>query len=318
MNNYEKLIEIFEKNNLSSEEENYIKKLCDDDIEARKISSVYKNLKSSKKKSPEISNALLPDYILYINGFEPENKSIVALIPEIEKQIRASEYLKKEFEKLNKEYSEVDNFISQAFSKQEPAKLRHRTFYNRFKIPIYSVSSLALIYIILFTAINILSPGYKKNIILYDNSDKSYSRGRVSESFQQSLLFINNNDYETAVELLNKDISENPESKTIFYSHYILGLLYLQNSESGFIGLVKTYNEDDLKNGIEQLKTAVNKNMDGQFKNINLNAYFFIANAYLALDEIEKAKPYLELVKDEKGGYMKNAENLLDSFASER
>ena len=132
------------------------------------------------------------------------------------------------------------------------------------------------------------------------------------------MIYINNKDYKTAAELLNKDIAENPESKTIFYSHYILGLIYLQNSESNILGLVKIYNGEELKKGIEQLEIAVNKNRGSQFKNINLNAYFFIANAYLALDNIKKAKSYLELVRSGKGGYMRNAEELLDSFASKR
>ena len=305
MSSYEKLIEILEKNNISHEEENYINLLCAEDIEARKIFSIYNNLKTSRQKSFKVTDELLADYVLYINGIEPENKSVISLIPEIEKQIRASEKLKNEFEILNAEYSEADNFITQ-------------TFYNRFKAPIYSASAFVLIYVILFTAFNIFAPGYKKNILLYDNSDKSYSRGRVSESFQQSLIYINNKDYKTAAELLNKDIAENPESKTIFYSHYILGLIYLQNSESNILGLVKIYNGEELKKGIEQLEIAVNKNRGSQFKNINLNAYFFIANAYLALDNIKKAKSYLELVRSGKGGYMRNAEELLDSFASKR
>jgi len=78
------------------------------------------------------------------------------------------------------------------------------------------------------------------------------------------------------------------------------------------------FNGEELKKGIEQLEIAVNKNRGSQFKNINLNAYFFIANAYLALDNIKKAKSYLELVRSGKGGYMRNAEELLDSFASKR
>ena len=318
MSSYEKLIEILEKNNISHEEENYINLLCAEDIEARKIFSIYNNLKTSRQKSFKVTDELLADYVLYINGIEPENKSVISLIPEIEKQIRASEKLKNEFEILNAEYSEADNFITQTFSKQTHVKLQQHTFYNRFKAPIYSASAFVLIYVILFTAFNIFAPGYKKNILLYDNSDKSYSRGRVSESFQQSLIYINNKDYKTAAELLNKDIAENPESKTIFYSHYILGLIYLQNSESNILGLVKIYNGEELKKGIEQLEIAVNKNRGSQFKNINLNAYFFIANAYLALDNIKKAKSYLELVRSGKGGYMRNAEELLDSFASKR
>lgn len=318
MSSYEKLIEILEKKKISHDEENYINQLCAEDIKAQKIFSVYKNLKTSKKSGFEITDALLADYVLYIHGNEPENKNVVSLIPEIEKQIRTSEQLKKEFEKLNAEYSETDNFITQTFSKQNPVILQQQTFYNRFKVPVYSASALALIYVILFTAFNIFSPDYKKNILLYDNSDNSYSRGRVSESFQQSLIYINNNDYKTAAELLNKDIAENHESKTIFYSHYILGLIYLQNSESNILGLMKIYNDDELKKGIEQLEAAVKANRGSQFKNINMNAYFFIANAYLALDNVEEAKSYLELVRSGKGGYMKNAEELLDSFASKR
>lgn len=325
MNDYEKLIDLLNKENLLPGEENYIKNLCAEDPEAGRIVNIHKKLKSSSAKKKNITIEQLADYVLYLNGLEPENKNVISLIPEIEKQLRASEELKKEFELLNSEYLETDQFVSQAFTEKEEAKTRRQTLYKPSRIPhgikrvsIYSVSAAAVVYMILLIAFDIFTPDYKKNILLHDNSDKSYSRGRASETFQQSLIHINNNNYKTAIELLNKDITESPESKTIFYSHYVLGLLYLRESQSNFLGLIKSYNEEELQKGIRQLELTVEKNQNTQFKNINLNAYFFIGNAYLALDNIEKAKLCFELVKNEKGGYMKNAENILESFTGER
>lgn len=318
MNDYQKLIEILEKDNLTSEERNYLNNLRNEDHDAQNIFAVYESLKSSGRKKTEVSNEILADYVLYINGLEPENKNVISLTPEIEKQIRTSGYLKNEFEKLNAEYSDIDNFITRTFTQKENNNTVQPNFYKRFRIPVYSLSALVLIYVVLFAAFNIFSPDYKKHILLYDNSDKSFSRGRVSESFQQSLNYINNNDYKTAAEFLLKDIAENSQSKTVFYSHYILGLIYLRNSESNILGIVKTYDDDYLKKGITQLQQAVEKNSNVQFKNIKLNSYFFIANAYIALDDIEKAKTYLKLVQSEKGSYMKDAEILLNSFAEER
>lgn len=318
MNDYQKLIEILEKDNLTSEERNYLNNLRNEDHDAQNIFAVYEILKSSGRKKTEVSNEILADYVLYINGLEPENKNVISLTPEIEKQIRTSGYLKNEFEKLNAEYSDIDNFITRTFTQKENNNTVQPNFYKRFRIPVYSLSALVLIYVVLFAAFNIFSPDYKKHILLYDNSDKSFSRGRISESFQQSLNYINNNDYKTAAEFLLKDIAENSQSKTVFYSHYILGLIYLRNSESNILGIVKTYDDDYLKKGITQLQQAVEKNSNVQFKNIKLNSYFFIANAYIALDDIEKAKTYLKLVQSEKGSYMKDAEILLNSFAEER
>ncbi|KAB2839976.1 MAG: hypothetical protein F9K45_09485, partial [Melioribacteraceae bacterium] len=192
MNDYQKLIEILEKNNLTAEEKNYLNNLRNEDHDSQKIFAVYNGLKTSGKNKTFVSKEMLADYVLHINGFEPENKNVITLAPEIEKQIRTSAYLKNEFEKLNAEYAEVDNFITQTFVEKENNHAVQLNFYRRFRIPVYSFSALILIYIILFAAFNIFSPGYKKHILLYDNSDKSFSRGRISEYFQQSLNYINN------------------------------------------------------------------------------------------------------------------------------
>lgn len=322
MNGYEKLIELLEKDNLSSEDENYINELCKEDEEAENICNVYKNLKSSSIKYNRITTEQLADYILYLNGQEPQDKNIISLIPEIEQQLRTSKELKNEFEFLNSEYSETEQFIQNTITKN-PEKENNNFFISANlsgirKYSLYSVTAAAALYLILLFSINISTPEYRKNIVLQENNDGSYTRGRISESFQQSLMYINNSNYTKAIELLNKDIAENPEGKTIFYSHYVLGMLHLQKSRSNFLGLFKSYNEADLRKGIAELKLAVDKNTNDQFKNINLNAYFFIGNAFLALDDIATAKSYFELVKKEKGGYMKNAENLLDSFNGER
>lgn len=320
MNGYEKLIELLEKEKLYPEDENYINSLCANNPEAEKIVQIYKRLKSSTSKENNISIEQLADYVLYLNGQEPEDKNTISLIPEIEKQLRVSKELKKEFELLNSEYSETEQFVANTFIESEKSGKKNLTsdLQGFKKYSIYSLSTAAVVYIILFFAFNIFTPGYKKNIILRENSDNSYTRGRISETFQKSLIYINNDDLQKAIELLNKDISENPDGSTIFYSHYILGMVYLKNSKSNFLGLFKSYNEVELQKGIHELELAIDKNSNTQFKNINLNAYFFIGNAYLALDNIEEAKSYFELVKNEKGAYMKNAENILESFLGER
>lgn len=318
MNNYQKLIELLNKEELSTKEKEYIKNLCSKDPEAEKIAFIHKNLKTSLNKKKKITTEQLADYILYLNGLEPKDKNIITLIPEIEKQLRLSEELNNEFKLLNSEYLETDQFVSQILEEKTTKEEKQDSYktiakHKLFKwVPIYTVSTVAIVYIILLITFNIFTPDYKKNIFLYGDFDNTNSRGRISETFQQSLIYINNNDYKTAIKLLNEDIAKNSDSKTIFYSHYILGMLYLRESQSNFLGIIKSYNEEKIQEGIRQLELAIEKNTNDQFKNINLDAYFFIANGYLALNNIEKAKTYFEKVKNEKGRYIKNAEYILE------
>ena len=45
-----------------------------------------------------------------------------------------------------------------------------------------------------------------------------------------------------------------------------------------------------------------------------MNAHFYIAKAYLMLDDNENAKKYLKIVIDEKGSKMIEAENILSDL----
>lgn len=323
MNNYQRLIELLEKENFSPEDENYISELCAGDHEAEKIVRVYNKLKQSNTIYKIITFKQLSDYVLYLNGQEPIDKNIITLIPEIEKQLRISNELKKEFEFLNAEFSEAAQYVTNTFTISGKSKkndllntLRNLNGFKKYSL--YSISATSFVYLFLLIVLNIFTPDYKNDIILQDTSDNGYTRGRISESFQQGLIYINNNDLQKAIDMLNKDISINPDGRTIFYSHYVLGMVHLQNSKSNLLGLFTSYNESDLQKGIHELNLAVKKNTNPQFKNINLNAYFFIGNAYLALDSIQKAKPYFEIVTKEKGAFMKHAEILLESIHGNR
>ena len=61
------------------------------------------------------------------------------------------------------------------------------------------------------------------------------SRGRTTDQFLIAISEMENGNDEKAIIALQNDLNENSNSQTIFYSHFILGQIYLQNSSKDFI-----------------------------------------------------------------------------------
>ncbi len=307
-----KVMDLLNMGNLSSEEQMYLNDLSNKNPEVKKIIKTFNILKESKERKFAVTTDILAEYILYKNGDENADEEVIKNVPEIEKQLRESEELSEEYLLLSEEYSNAENFVVEKATNVDPNIVV--PMFKKFKYTAVSILSLVIIYVALFVGINTTTPSYKKDMSFSKISETGITRGRVSESFQKSLLHIKNGDYSEAVKELNNDIKINENDRTIFYSHYILGKVYLKMSKSNILGLYNSYNDESLLKAVEQLNLAVSSNNTGSFKNITHNSYFYIANAYIVLDSLGKAQNFLQIVTDNKGEYMLKAEELLKSI----
>jgi hypothetical protein len=263
------------------------------------------------------TNEELGNYILYKNCIDPlEDKSIIKLAPKIELHLRKCSACNQLFLDLNNEYADLDNFMSKeivGFKITPEPVIAHRTPFNLKKYSI-ALITICFLYLASFTASEFLTPKYYKYTVLDNRSNLYEIRGRVSNDFQESLKALENKDYHSAVNWLNQDIISSTGNETIFYSHYILGLTYLQLSKSEFLGLFPSYDQANVKMGISSLNKALDLNNSGKYHNINLDIYFYLGKADLMLNNKSGAKEYLSKVVNEKGSYLSEAKYILEGL----
>jgi TolA-binding protein len=320
MNNTEKILELLEKKNLSEQERFQLTSLIESDPEAKKIYQTYMKL-GLLLKSRHISLDELRDYILYKNNIDPENMDIIKRIPELELHLENCEKCTNEFKSLNEEYSELEFFLTDKLAAQPAKGIEEGPVsiaQSRFKrTPVYafvSVITIGFVYLSLLLVSNITTPDSYQLASVSDKSEYYVTRGRATDEFQESLKALEENNFDKAIEFLQSDINKNPEDKTIFYSHYILGLSYLEKADKSFIGLFRSFNKDDAENGLKNLQFCIEKNTSGKFPDITYNAYFYSAKANMMLGDNESAKKYLKLVVEEKGSKMSEAQNILNEL----
>jgi len=319
MNNIEKIIELLEKKSLSAEERANLNSLIETDPEAKKLYDAYVKI-GSMLKSKHIPLDLLRDYILYKNNIEPENKDIIGKIPEIELHLKNCEKCTDEFKSLNEEYSELDLFVLDKFSAQPLKEIEEAPSFNQSRMrrtPVYAFASVIMIgfvYLSLHLVSNITTPDSYQLASVSDKSEYYVTRGRATDEFQESLKALEENNFDKAIDFLQSDVNKNSEDETIFYSHYILGLAYLEKADNSFIGLFRSFNKDDAEEGLKNLKLCIEKNISRKFPDITYNAYFYSAKASMMLGDNQSAKKYLKLVVEEKGSKMAEAQSILNEL----
>lgn len=315
MNDFEKIIELLDKDFLSEDEKLLIDGMIKENREVKKIHDAYLNLKTSLKRDEHIDEELMAEYVMYKNNLS-SNKLIVLLANKVEDHIRKCVKCEKLFADLNADYCDVDSFVSQSVNEQVSSEKQVQSkgffLFNNFSAAKYAFASLAavvVLYLGLLTVSSLTTPDYKKSFL--DGEDFYTTRGRTSELFQRGLDAIDRKDYESAIQFLNDDINKNKTDESIFYTHFILGITYVNKAESDFLGLFKSFNNDDVKKGIENFEKSIALNNSGKFDNLKLDAHYFIGKSYLMIDEKTSARQHLQLVVDEKGSYYKKAEELL-------
>lgn len=321
MKNYEQLIALLEKKNLSDEEKSLLNKILNADAEAREFYNSYKKLGSAFSLSKHLTVDELSDYILIKNRLEPSLKENAAKIPMFDSHIRRCGICANEMKKINKEFSEVENFVTEQFQishkneiQQNAAKSIYVPKFSFVRYAVIGAMSAAVIIFSLLIVSNLTASKYYDLAVVADNDNVSISRGRTTEDFEQSIKALEEKDFQSAIIYLQNDINANPSDETIFYSYYILGLTYLESSEKSFYGLFSKFDKTTAELALKNLEKSIELNNSGKFQNVNLDAYFYAAKAWLMLEDKSSAIKYLYVVVNEKGGKMNEAAEILQNL----
>lgn len=320
MSNHENLFELLQKENLDEKEKALINKLINEDENAKIFYDSYMKLSKAVKNFSHLSIDEISDYVLFKNGDEPENKNLISLSPLFESHLQNCKKCSEEFKVLNSEYHEINSFTASKFGEPVPSEnnkqihkekinTKQRLYFSKYAFA--AVIIIAFLYGSLFMISKFTAPEYYDLSGVDKNTDVYVTRGRVTNDFQKSIKALDENNFTKAVEFLKSDIKNNPGDETIFYSHYVLGLIYLQNAETDFIGLFPHYNIEYAESALSSFESSIQQNTSGKFQNINLDAYFYSAKANLMLDKIDEAKKDLKMVIDNKGSKMKEAQEIL-------
>ena len=323
MENIDKILELLQKKTLTEAESQLLKEFAESDAEIRSFINIYGDLNSFLTDSKHIHTDLLSSYILYEMGDDPENKLIPIIRNKIKKHIDECSNCKEEYSFLLNNYNEVKEHVNKTVSREVS---QNKVHYNRSSfIPNffkqsglrYAFATLIILivgYVGLFSLSTALTPYYEKNIFASNEDDSYLTRGRTSVLFQQGLNSIENGDYENAIDFLNKDIFENKNDKSIFYSHYIIGITYLKAAESDFIGLFKSFDKQDVELAISNLRESIDKNDTGDYENLKLDCYYFIGRAYLLMNDKDSATSSLQKVITGKGKFAGESKELIEQM----
>ncbi len=315
MNDFEKIIELLDKDLLTAEEKNVLSGMIKSDPEASKISNAYSQLKTTLSRNEHIDEELMGEYVLYKNNLSSE-RLIILLSKMVEDHIRKCVQCENLFKELNAEYGAVDSFVSRSVvdqvKEERPAASKQLFLFNNISTAKYAFASIAavvVLYLGLFAVSSFITPDYKKSFL--DGEDFYTTRGRTSELFQRGLDAIDRKDYTSAIQYLNDDVIKSQDDESIFYTHFVLGITYVNKAENDFLGLFKSFSKEDVQKGIESFEKSIKLNNGGKFDNLKLDAHYFIGKSYLMIDDKISASKHLQLVVNNKGSYYKKAENLI-------
>lgn len=321
MNEIDKILELLDKEELSESEKTELQNLISTQPDSEKIIKTYNGLKNLHSKNSHIDEMILGEYVLYKNNMLENESTILLLQGKIEKHLRKCNKCTEVFKTLNAEYSEADSFIEQTLvdipmaPQKDELKSGFSRRFSTFRIAFASIAVLAFIYIGMFAASSFLVPDYKRHAISESERNFYNTRGRTSELFQKSLSAIESKNLNEAIKLLEEDIAVNQNDASIFYSHFILGVTYIQSSESSFLGTFKSFDKEKVEKGIDNLKKSIKLNTSGRYENLNLDAHYFIGRGYMLIDDYNSAIQHFEQVVENKGSYYKKAEDMLSKIS---
>lgn len=315
MENKEKLIDLIQKEEdsaLSSAELSQMESLLDDP-DNLEFYNTYKKIKNSVKKDEHLSYDVLSDYILLKNGLEPVNHEVVLALPQIENHLRNCQHCLGEFKLLNKELHDINTFVTIPAEQNTKGKSSKVTAGKPLsaRYGIFTVLAIGLLYLSAFVISQAVSPDNYEYARIENEPDYYTTRGRMSGEFQASLDALEKGEYTQAIASLEQDIKNNHGDATIFYSHYIIGLAYLETAEKNLLGLFPSYDQSAANKGLKNLESAIVLNNTGKYQNITLDAYFYKAKALLMLNRKNDARTSLQYVIKNRGSKIIEAQDIL-------
>jgi len=322
MEKFEKILALLERKTITDSEKKLLEEFSNSDEEIKSFISIYNSLRSSMTVTGHIPADLLASYVMFEMGDTSEDNIIPVLKEKIKSHLDQCTVCKNEFTVLWKEYSEIKVHVSKSVDRTSESSFKEKNLFipsflkssSSFRYAFATLTVLIVAYIGLFLYSGSTTPDYKKNIFTNEQEDFYKTRGRTSPLFQQGLNAIDKGDYSRAVEFLSEDIQTHHNEKSIFYSHYILGITYLKASEKDFIGLFKSYDRNQVELAIANLKESIDKNNSGDYESLKLDANYYIGRAYLLNDDKNLALESLQKVVAGKGRYSIEALNLISDL----
>lgn len=312
MNNFDRLFEYLEND---KEKRNEIETLAAEDVQ---ISEFLKFCEDVRNLGSELhpDYEMIADYIVYEDQFtDGTTKQTINLTGHLQTCSECAAI----YRELKAEYNEVE-FREElpVFNIESAPKAAVKNRFNFLRsYPLIRYAVAASVFLVigwvglaLYSSVSM--PLYKKIAGYNPAGEISQVRGRSNSYFDRALSEITNQNYNKAIALLNEDVTINSNDKTIFYTHYVIGLLYLSKSERSVLGVMKNYNTDDLKNAVKEFETVIAKNKSGKFDNVTFDSYYYIGKAFLLLDDKPNAEKYLKLVIVNRGSFMDESHKLLD------
>lgn len=319
MEKLDKILELLEKKSFSEEEQKLLKQFADSDEEIKSFIGSYKTLSKSLSASGHLPTDLIASYVLFERGEDPENKLAALLSNKIKAHLAECSSCKEEYKMLSGEFSDISEHVDKALHSEQTSSIEKKTILpisifrrsSTFRYAFVTLSVLIVAYVGLFFISSGLTPDYKKNIFAGEWEDVYKTRGRTSPLFQRGLDAIDKKEYNKAIEFLSQDIIDHQNDRSIFYTHYILGITYLKASEKDFIGLFKSYDKENVNLAIANLKESIDKNNSGDYESLKLDSYYYLGRAYLLTDSTDAAAANFRKVIDGKGRFSKEALELI-------
>jgi tetratricopeptide (TPR) repeat protein len=322
MDKFDKILELLQKKNLTETEKKFLEQFAESDSEIKSFIQVYNVLDKNLSIDEHIPTDLLSDFILFEKGDEPENKIIPLVKQKVKSHLEKCSRCKDDYDMLLDNYNDVKEHVNNTSKHYAKSAISDDKGFLSFTFKKYSTIKYAfatfVLFIVgyfgLFIISSSLTPDYNRNIFNENDDSINRTRGRTSVLFQQGLNAIDNSEYQNAIEFFSEDIAQHPNEQSIFYSYYIIGITYLKDAESGFIGLFKSYDRDKVNLAIENLKTSIEKNNSSDYENLKLDSYYYLGRAYLLNNNLDSAYSSFQEVIDGKGRFFNEANELIEKL----
>lgn len=326
MDKYLKIIKILEQAEISEEDEQFLQERSYEDINIKYFIEIYLKLEHVLESTSHLDFEILSEFILYYDG-DMEAATYIPYITElIEDHLTTCSKCNQEYIRLNKEFEQLDDYLTKSITtkdeneyefEKEPSIFSKLKFTN-FKTAISALILLLVTYFGMMLMSNYTTLPYKENIFLFKENYNAFIEDRSAELFWKSLNALNQEEFETSIGYLTEDIIKHPDDSTIFYSHYLLGIAYLKSSENNILGTFTSYDHIRVGKGIENLLLATKQNSNGKNEQLNIDAHYYIAKGYLAIDELDLAIEHLQIVVHEKGKYYSDSIKILKAIEDNR
>lgn len=318
MNHEQEIIELLTRTPLDVSDQSRIQEILTVDSELKKYENLIKLLKIFDE-SGHIHLENLSEYILYeAEQGKDFNKNLYPYAI-MESHIAECQQCLEEYELLKSELIDIESFMNEKIIPDRltrvPGDGKNKFWDFIFSpLPKYSFGTViggCAVYLILFLISNLSTPEHLRFDAEKHSNGISITRGRTSVEFHYAMTAFSEKDYRTSIKYLEDDINNNPYDPTLFYSYYIKGLVHLHNAEDDYLGLFPSFSPHHLRESISCFDKSIILNSSGKFDNISLDAHYFLAKAYLILDEFEEAKKHLKIVVEENGEFSSEASAIL-------